>query len=546
MKRVLPILLLGLFLLQGVVLIGATSPTTDETAFHMVNGYVYLKTHDYRMSPANPPLLRQWMALPWLALRPKLDLDKPSWKEADSVSFAREFFYKDNRSMADRLLYSSRFMILLLGLGIGIVIFLWAKALYGDWGGILSLAFYAFCPNFLAHSSIAHTDVGVTFFCALSGFFLWRHLESGKERDLWMNALSFGLAAAAKYNALFLVPLFLVLILLKKGVGKFLKAAGVYVLLSFLVIWASYFFEFKPLFGGGVPRVDEKLGFIAAIADFLVPQFPNVGAFLQEAAVRVSVPIPSYLLGLAGIIRSHHAPYLHYAFGEWTTQTQWYYYLFVFLVKMTIPFLCLLLLRFLFSKRSSSPSGRENLVLLTPVLALFVLTCFDSTAVGIRYLFPVIPFLLVWVGGLAKLGFSSFKWRTGLTALFLLHLASTGLAFPRHLSYFNEFVGGERGGYRYVRGSDVDWGQGLKALKRYLDRNKIDKAALEYFGSADPSFYGISYEEWTEDERRRPLNKVYVISLFYLEHARWAQEIEPTAMVAGSMFVYDLREKGKT
>ena len=89
----------------------------------MVNGYVYLKTHDYRMSPANPPLIRQWMALPWLAIRPKLDLEKRSWKEADSVPFAREFFYKDNRAIADRLLFSSRFMVLLLGVLLGWVIY---------------------------------------------------------------------------------------------------------------------------------------------------------------------------------------------------------------------------------------------------------------------------------------------------------------------------------------------------------------------------------------------------------------------------------------
>jgi hypothetical protein len=79
------------------------------------------------MSPANPPLVREWMALPWLFIQPRLDLDKDSWREAESVPFSLDFFYKDNRQIADLLLYSARFMVLLLGVGLGILIFIWSK-----------------------------------------------------------------------------------------------------------------------------------------------------------------------------------------------------------------------------------------------------------------------------------------------------------------------------------------------------------------------------------------------------------------------------------
>ena len=58
--------LLLVFFIQGVILIEKTSPTADEISFNMVNGYTYLKTHDYRMTPANPALIREWMALTWL------------------------------------------------------------------------------------------------------------------------------------------------------------------------------------------------------------------------------------------------------------------------------------------------------------------------------------------------------------------------------------------------------------------------------------------------------------------------------------------------
>ncbi|MGH7197257.1 MAG: ArnT family glycosyltransferase, partial [Candidatus Omnitrophota bacterium] len=256
------------------------------------------------MSPANPPLIRQWMALPWLAINPKLDLEKKSWKEADSVPFAREFFYKDNREIADRLLYTSRFMILLLGTGLGWVIYAWSRALYGEEGGLLSLSLYAFCPAFIAHSSIAHTDVGVTLFCALSAYFLWRTLEFSGFGNLLAFSLSFGLACAAKYNALLLGPLFLLVVLIRGGFLKFALIAAVVTVVSFLVVWAATFFELKPLLWDGVPRMDEKLGYIAAISNALFPGNETMRLGLQEVAQKISIPMPSFILGVAGILRS--------------------------------------------------------------------------------------------------------------------------------------------------------------------------------------------------------------------------------------------------
>ena len=204
--------LILLFFCQGLFLIQDTSPTTDEVAFHLVNGYVFLKTHDYRMSPANPPLIREWMALPWLVINPKLDLNKEAWRQADSVPFSLDFFYKDNRSIADFLLYSSRFMILLLGMALAVLIFIWSKKLYGMWGGIVSLTLYTLCPSFLAHSTFATIDVGSAFFFMLSAYLFYRYLEEGENRALFSLAFSMGLMFAAKTTTLFFGPIFLLLI----------------------------------------------------------------------------------------------------------------------------------------------------------------------------------------------------------------------------------------------------------------------------------------------------------------------------------------------
>ena len=520
---------------------GGRSATADEGTFHIVNGYSYLKTHDYRMSPANPALIREWLALPLLLIRPKLDLSKQSWAAADSVPFAYEFLYKDNRAIAERLLSSARFMNLLLGLALGLTIFLWSRQLYGDRGGLLSLAFYAFCPNFLAHSSIAHTDMGVTLFSTLAAFFLWKYLESSNTKNLWRLSGALGVAFAAKYNALLFGPLFLIIIAYKKGARAFLKASLIFVFCAFFIVWASYGFEFKPLLGGAVPRVEEKLADISAISKKIFPENKAAEAFLMKTALEIPIPAPTYILGAAAIMKGHQNGYRHFAFGEWTTKAHWYFYFFSFLLKMTLSFLGCLFLRIIMLRKSFTESRHEQAALLIPAAAVFFMTCFDSAQVGVRYLFPVIPLLYVWIGGLARWAESISK-RWVLAVLFAIQLATTLPSFPNYLSYFNPVASAMGGSYRYLRGSDLDWGQGLKALKKYMDKEKINQVTLRYFGPADPTFYGINFELLSDAERKTPARKVYAVSIFYLEHAQWSANFKPSAVVGGSIFIYDFRK----
>ena len=304
--NVVVVCLLVLFAAQGAFLIVRMSPTVDEVNFHMVNGYAYLNTRDYRMSPANPALTREWMALPWFYWKPRLDLDKDSWRAVDSVPFAADFFYNDNRALADHLLYSSRAMILGLGLVLGWLIHSWSRALYGPWGGLTSLSLYVFSPSFIAHSSIAHTDLAVSLFVFGSGYALWRYLETGRARERFIFCAIFGLAAACKYHALFFGPVYLAILFFKRGWRDAAKTAALLGVVSLGVIWASYGFDFKPILSNGVPRIQEKLAMIPA--------------FTRKFALEVPVPAPSYWLGLAGILRSHQEPYRYFAFGEWTTR----------------------------------------------------------------------------------------------------------------------------------------------------------------------------------------------------------------------------------
>src|SRR5215212_3540595 len=64
-----------------------SSPTSDETA-HLVAGYSYLVTHDYRLNPEHPPLAKMFAAVPLLGM----NLWPARFTEAADGTRAFEYF----------------------------------------------------------------------------------------------------------------------------------------------------------------------------------------------------------------------------------------------------------------------------------------------------------------------------------------------------------------------------------------------------------------------------------------------------------------------
>jgi hypothetical protein len=65
------------------------------------------------------------------------------------------------------------------------------------------------------------------------------------------------------------------------------------------------------------------------------------------------------------------------------------------------------------------------------------------------------------------------------------------VAYPSPLAFFNVFVGGPSCGDECLVDSNLDWGQDLKGLKRWMDDNQVQHINLCYFGTALPAYYGI-------------------------------------------------------
>jgi hypothetical protein len=117
--------------------------------------------------------------------------------------------------------------------------------------------------------------------------------------------------------------------------------------------------------------------------------------------------------------------------------------------------------------------------------------------IGHRHVLALYPFLFVAASRCAAVAWSmrgrggwAARWAVAFAAL--LYAASVLRVHPNYLAYFNEAAGGPSAGWRELVDSNLDWGQELPGLKKYMDENGIPKVTLCYFGTADPSYYGIA------------------------------------------------------
>ena len=113
--------------------------------------------------------------------------------------------------------------------------------------------------------------------------------------------------------------------------------------------------------------------------------------------------------------------------------------------------------------------------------------------VGIRHILPVYPFLLVITAAGVQMLVRTRLGRLALAAPVALWVGMLVSVYPHTLTFFNLLVGGPRHGSKYLADSNIDWGQGLKALKSWMTREGVPRIGLAYFGSADPAYYGIDY-----------------------------------------------------
>jgi hypothetical protein len=529
-KRSFPavIILLVILFFQVTTSMAQKYLTADEFHHHIASGYSYLVTGNFKMNPASPPLPRMLAALPLLIMGAKAPLDHPSWAEGDSPEFARQFFFRANDRL-DAFAFWARMPTVILSALFGLSVFLFTRRLFGNVGALASAVLYVFCPDILAHSGLATADLPVAFFFFLTLVRFWRYLEKPKPKNAALAGVCAGLALLSKYSAVLLFPLLpLIAVAGGKTRALSLRNSALFLGITFLVVWAGYFFEMKPLLKD-TPDPAKKAAVYEKIG----------GKGLLRFAEEQPVPLSTFISAIASMAYTRAQGCNAFLMGEWSMKGWWYYYYVAFSIKNTIPFLLMILLS-LCSIRKLGLNRLSAVVLILPVLFFFIVTLRDKAQAGIRYFLPVYPLLFVLAGGWVSRVWRGCFFKTGVILLLGWHAAEALVVYPHAFSYFNQLAGGPPNGYRYLRDSNIDWGQDLKGLELYVKEKGIEEVALMTMASPRP---GSPFRKIEEAEFIRPRNAVYAIGAHSIDSARWAKRIQPTIVIGHSIFVYDLRQE---
>jgi len=479
------VLLLALALQAGLGM-RLLNAAYDETV-HLAAGYTYLKTGQLRLNPEHPPLIKQLCALPLLALEPVMYLGDPAWasEPPQQFGFGYRFLYAND---ADQLLFWGRLPVVVLSLVLGVYVFVWARALFGLAAGTMALFLYALCPNVVAHSRVVTMDIGLACFFVMTLYHEWRFVRGGGFAHLLGTGAGLGLALAAKFSAVLLVPAVVILLVVAASgpsCGRPPAAGSGETARSRL-------FDPWPLPGGAGIRL-ASLALAASVV-------------LGTATVLVWVVyyLPSdplfYWKGLRTVNQNHDPLFREYLMGEFRAGGWWYYFLAAFLFKTPVPTLIALVASVALLRRRRAGRWLDEAFLVVPGAIFFGATSALASDIGLRYVLPVYPLVFIFVSRLARMLRDHRAARVLALALGAWYVIGAVRIHPDNLAYFNELVGGPENGHKYLDDSNIDWGQDLKRLKGWMDGHRVEQIKLLYSGAGPPGYYGIRAEPVTARE----------------------------------------------
>ena len=543
---------------QMIAAIPHASAVVDEPA-HLTAGYLAVAQGDLSVNREHPPLIKSLAAIPLLFVSPALPPEPeggwpPRGSEDFEFGYARAFLYRAND--ADRLLALSRLPVVALTLIAGSILLLWGRALFAHRGPagahmatlapLVSLALFAFEPNLLAHGRLVTTDMGATLFTLAACACMERSFAPGRAGLRWAAAAgaALGLGLLARFSCLLLIPLLVVAAALDARRPWAARARHLALMLGCALLLVNLGYGIAGYAGAGFPLAHNPV---------VGPLRTEPLASMESHPLLRWTPLPLPRLYLEGLDLARYKNLSvegpGYLNGAYSSDGWWSYFLLALGMKTTLPLLALAVIGLGVLLRSArDPGSRPSMVWLLAPSAGFVLLVTASTRaqIGLRYVLPVIPFLCL-LGGLATAAGRPARriLRAGtaalLAGLLIWHAAAALRIWPYHLAYFNEAAGGPDNGMRHLAYSNLDWGQDLVGLDRFMRERRIARMNLYYFGTADPDYYGIQ-------RAPAPEPGYYAVSATHLmgiylpdkEYLAPFRRMAPEAAIGHSIYVYRL------
>src|SRR5438552_14513090 len=283
-----------------------------------------------------------------------------------------------------------------LTVALGLLIFRFARELFGPLAAVLAVTLFALEPTVLAHVRVVQTDVPAAFGYLLFFFMLRRYvLERSFKRPAWLGFAA-ALAVLTKFSMLLVGPVMVIYFTIEiwsairqgktwtKGTAHFVMTAFV----SILTINAAYFFQRRRLASTDVQWIQAT--------------FSTAGSALTLLTSALSHIVPvDFVLGVLYQIwhnaQGHQAGFL----GMYSRTGWWYYFPVAFSLKTTIPFLVLSLVALVWSAFPAIKKRDANFLwMLAPFVVYTVFVLFSHIDIGVRYYLPAYAFLFILGGAL--------------------------------------------------------------------------------------------------------------------------------------------------
>ncbi len=445
------------------------SVTSDEID-HLQAGYRYVTCHDFGWNPEHPPLVKMVAALPLLFMHINDPIGGacglPDYKGIDFQA-GHDFLFANS----ENVLTAARFATSIFAIALLLFSWLLAKRLFGRTVAALSAILIAFEPTILGHGSLVTTDVAAALGFVVAVFTTCLYLDQRSWRRAVLLGLSVGFALGLKHSTVLLaviIPLLLAVdILWTEKANRPGRLSGhtvtltIVVLLAMISLWAGYGFRYSGRPGNAPIWPLEK-------------QWEEVHGVVptkiisQLISYRV-LPKP-YLVGLRDVLSASESGRAGFLLGHSYFGGKWQYFAVAALIKLTLPFL-LLLLASAFAFDFWRDHLREFCVVLIPIAVILASGLFSKINIGFRHVLPIVPFLAIFAAAGAWNLLQTHRWQKPvLLALLLFHAGSSLDSFPNYLSYSNEAWGGPANTYRFLADSNVDWGQAQKMARDYVAR----------------------------------------------------------------------------
>ena len=577
-SNLIAILLLLFMLTVAFLSMEDDSLTMDELA-HIPAGYGYMHEQDYRLNPEHPPLLKDLAAIPLLFMDLKFDKEFGAWKNDVNGQWTMgwKFIFASGNN-PEKIIFWTRIPMILILLILGFYIFRWAKELFGPKTALFSLFLFSFSPTFIAHGRYVTTDVGAAaaFFIATYYFVKWLQLPT--KKNLIIAGIVFGIAQLIKFSLFLLVPtfgLFLIIwmIIAKQKFWRSLWKFILILIIGYIVVYPVY--QYHVL---NYPAEKQTADAKSILASYSIRPLANAVVWMADKPILRTYS--QYLLGLLMVFQRSSGGNTTYFLGEINNQAWYQYFPIVYAIKEPLALHILTIIALLFLacqinlKVIRLPNGNRitkilkkyfpELTMLLFLAVYWALSIKSNLNIGVRHVLPTFPFVYILVSGQITRVLKYLKNKKsglritsyGLLILLLVWYAVSSFSiFPYYLTYFNELIGGAKNGHIYVVDSNLDWGQDLKRLAKWVDEQGIEKIKVDYFGGGDTNYYlDDKYEPWHGNWPPELAKGSWLaVSATALQggrglaapgfnqptgYYRWLYDYKPITIIGNSIFVY--------